>query len=498
MFLSERATLSLDGIRLPSDAIRRVGIGCDADCWGLWLPYWGDRQETHGQPNLPAHFAISPFYPGVWPCLLHIALKMQEEPGTVSRAIAHCADLGLGVLSHVFAQTGHNHGTLTLIATAPRLFASPFIAQHHPGNRGSIRVPLTTLTSEWGVPVLEEVCRIRVGLAAANLKAKSAGGQFLRKRFVSVAQSHDQCGLVFDPHQVPEHLTAEAYTQFVDAIAIRWLQYPAYYWFNCGDVRPILLHSDSSGTRLLVDHSQRDDYAEHLHADLRNPRSLSAALASIEPDSFTIRVMPIRSSDGIPIEVSMRQEYQRPWRGAPHPEPQSRSGAVLRLLTETIHGVSGNLWNMSNSMRRFSGDIDCSDLKFIVTDSRVESKRFPPLDELLRNELESKSVAERLPEGVRVSQVKLDRFGCMQIFVSKRASWWGSHVGETTEAILYRLLVSYGYLVIQNPMSGLLASRGVRNTIRNQICQCRGFCSSFLPRWRPIPMACSGLSTSLG
>lgn len=488
MFLSERAVLGRTFISITSDAFRRIGIRPDSTCWGVWLPYQNlDLPPDRHPKGYPSHLAISPFRPETWPCLLNIRIKLNDRAGVVHTAMRHLADNGLNVLSHAFSQSGHNHGTLTAIATVPGLLNDNRLSRTIRSrlDRDSGAPPIEAHSDldgrqQWVNDVLRYISSLESALLKKHNDSAASDGGFLRPRFLRKRADSNSCGLAFDLRSVPGDLRSIAARQFPHAITIAWLQYPAYYWFHCAAAdQPIALKSDSTATYLTVDTLSENQFLRSLPDDIqRDPHIIRPALVSIEPAASIVRVMPFRTADGEPLEITIAHYYRNS--NDTHSTGQ-RSTGLLGSLTGIIKQSGGNLWHMSNGIEKLTPTEDSSTIKIIVTEARPLGNR--PHD--LRTELQAAfsrcmpPATGLLPANTEIKPPRIRKFDCLHLFVSKRQDWWigsdGAKYGESFAKHLDATIRSQGCEMITNPSSDPLDNGVLRDNIVSQIQSCHGF-----------------------
>jgi hypothetical protein len=439
MHFAERAALQMDGVRLSIEMLQRVGIGPESQCWALWMPSW-TRTHTNVDAShpKPGHLVISPFHPDDWPCLIHFTLKLHDATGTVHNAIKALAAERVNILSHSFTPTGHNHGTLDAVGTLSDLLGRKFLANW----RAADSPPRTTddvetqkiLSRKWAPLVLDRLRRI-----VQHIYCADSTTHFLRPRFASDPKEQpdptEVRGLAYHPYWLPARVKAFAETQHVNAVEVRWLQYPAFYWFyGCSD-EPLQLQCNESG-RLTVHARAKEHFRQGLGFSIPKGRHLAPALAYVDPETHFIRIMPYRISADDPYSVTVRHTL---YSSGSSTRVDDRSRGLLQVFSKQLNDAGGaDVWHMTNRIHHLRAPNDVTDITFIVTDRRVESfssetgEEVPRLAQRLNECLSPKAITAALAganfrhkRATLITQPpRIERIACNRVFVSTRFNWW--------------------------------------------------------------------------
>lgn len=233
MFFSHKAAMSLKGVSLPLDAIRQLQIADGSPCWGMWLRYWKKENDEKTRDDYPAHLVVCPFHPSTWPCLLHVSLKLEEESGSVFKALSALSDCGVSILSIVCAPSGHNHETLDLVGTIPSILESEAMESLRQIMKINASIDdlarQKIITEKWAEPVLRRIEKFKKDFNLAEEKST-----FLRKRYKDkITEEKSTSGLAYNPNYLtPETWQAIGESHGMEAVKISWLQYPAFYRYH--------------------------------------------------------------------------------------------------------------------------------------------------------------------------------------------------------------------------------------------------------------------------
>jgi hypothetical protein len=129
-------TLSLvrDGVRIPEQRLKPLGIFHQSLCWGVLVPDRHPPEHARRQPEQPGdyiedfleHLIIAPFDIDSWPALFRVELKLQQDrTGALSQATSELLKLGFNILGTHVTPSGHHHATFTAIGEADHIRHDP-------------------------------------------------------------------------------------------------------------------------------------------------------------------------------------------------------------------------------------------------------------------------------------------------------------------------------------------------------------------------------------
>jgi hypothetical protein len=155
---------------------------------------------------------------------------------------------------------------------------------------------------------------------------------------------------------------------------------------------------------------------------------------------------------------------------------------------------------MSNEVVRLGEESDCSHIKFIVTDARLNNKGTDgELRELLYRGIASVNPQARGLPDVFVSKPAITHFDALRVFISKNHDWWTKNkLGKRVRSKLRKLLPSCGYAMEENPTTGPFRSPDIRSTIHKQLRRCHGFILFIPMRYRNWESRLQWLEYELG
>jgi hypothetical protein len=430
MQYGEQVVLSDAGIRMSAKQLEMIGMGPESSCWGLWLPEWsGTGESAKSGSTLPQHLVLSPFKVEMWPCLLRIVLKINDCHGSLSRAIAALVDCGINTLSHHFTPCGHHHATYTLIGVPFKAWARTVV----PSSAMKIGTPDAEATAaRLAVRMLAEVRWLEMELLSRNFAAWDAhrsgkclhDESFLRMRY-AFSQDPDymfkankpltpeemvRVGLAFNPASSVLKTEAEEYLKEADgipdgnsdsrrlnrliksgivaddivkaakgaagkAVAIDWLQYPAFFALYGMTNGAMQFRFDASSDSLLPHAADASKYRSNLRKAVPEFLHSARAIACIDNRSNFIRVQPSRARGRPYLSVTVRHEFDPSRRRGPDGCPKEDehnaeskdvkgSTGLLKHLSAAIRKAGGDVWHVKNIVGAMSIAAETSEIEF--------------------------------------------------------------------------------------------------------------------------------------
>lgn len=439
MHYGEQVTLTELGILISAKELELIGIADHSRCWGVWLPEW--LPTSTDSPRTP-HLLISPFHPNTWPALFRITLKLDDSQGSLRRAADSLASLGLNIISHNCAPSGHSHATLNVLAYSPEVLKtlsnlgfSPTTFHQSTHDRSLINPDLRRRAStEFATLILSASVSIERSILEAH-----AADAFLRETFllpdqeiIARARPGKPRGLAFEPTLLREYLdeapldvhgrlgppssTSEvaARNDFlvqansVPAVSCTWLQYPAFFWlYGENPVNPILFAFDAARGLLAVDPTSRDVYTSRIPKVLESPIK---TITSLDTQAHYVRVILSDAATSPHLSIKVRYKTAQTSLFAP------AGLGLLATLSRAIETRDINLRRLSNRILCMGDRVEAAEICFVGAPHTlsIESR-----DEIKHGIMDAASKHRQ----VILEHVAVDLVGAEKIFVSSRAFW---------------------------------------------------------------------------
>jgi hypothetical protein len=110
MLESDILTVTEAGIRVQEKSLRSIGIYNGSVCWGVWYRKLGQVDDSF------RHLIISAIHPRSWPFLVHIRVRLKNQPGALEKVCRFIAEEHLSILLAQCTPSGFDNAQLSIIA----------------------------------------------------------------------------------------------------------------------------------------------------------------------------------------------------------------------------------------------------------------------------------------------------------------------------------------------------------------------------------------------
>lgn len=298
MIYGDLVTIAHNGIRIPPQVIRPVGLHNRSRCWGVWVPEvtadasGGEvKSDRTTRPSEPAHLVVSPFHPVSWPYLVRLELKIRHDKGTLARASDILRKQRINILHEQCSQTGFQHLTWEVVGEATEV-RKKFQDRKEQLDRKfpSFRAySINRKAYELARPLANEIAEAMFTKAKSlATKLEPAGAnEFLHKRIVNKEQ------YLYDRFQLPKFLRSYADSKLENAIVSDWLFHlPFFAIYGGGSDVPISMQYDAESELLRFTDPRSINYKDNLVGLLP-----TLGIASCNTSEYFVRIVPIRKRD---------------------------------------------------------------------------------------------------------------------------------------------------------------------------------------------------------